>query len=209
LIAFFSFTLWEVETKYIMTADIDYIVMEQIVAYINDNSIIKDNFNTIKELIDDNDGDDKIRYALTEFFDGTKSEEIVNDLYNTTEGFLSHYELRQVLNDGEQVLEIMRRVYQECKNNDTLDIFGQHLLNNNMSKMCDLYMYFGAEYILNDIIQQDELLDKLVILYEEEELEQKIIEFTRRNAINKIKRNAIYNNGLGLKLAIKAYSKDF
>ena len=28
-------------------------------------------------------------------------------------------------------------------------------------------------------------------------------------AIQKIKRNAIYNNGLGLKLAIKAYSKDF
>jgi hypothetical protein len=28
-------------------------------------------------------------------------------------------------------------------------------------------------------------------------------------AIQKIKRNAIYNNGLGLKLAIKAYNKDF
>ena len=28
-------------------------------------------------------------------------------------------------------------------------------------------------------------------------------------AINKIKRNAIYNNGLGLKLAVKEYSKEF
>ena len=32
---------------------------------------------------------------------------------------------------------------------------------------------------------------------------------SRRIAINKIKRNAIYNNGLGLKLAVKAFSKDF
>ena len=32
---------------------------------------------------------------------------------------------------------------------------------------------------------------------------------TRRIAINKIKRNAIYNNGLGLKLAVVEYSKDF
>jgi hypothetical protein len=31
----------------------------------------------------------------------------------------------------------------------------------------------------------------------------------RRIAINKIKRNAIYNNGLGLKLAIKAFKEDF
>ena len=31
----------------------------------------------------------------------------------------------------------------------------------------------------------------------------------RRIALNKIKRNAIYNNGLGLKLAVREYSKDF
>ena len=32
---------------------------------------------------------------------------------------------------------------------------------------------------------------------------------SRRIAINKIKRNKIYNLGLGLKLAVKAYSKEF
>jgi hypothetical protein len=31
----------------------------------------------------------------------------------------------------------------------------------------------------------------------------------RRIALSKIKRNAIYNNGLGLKLAVREYSKDF
>ena len=35
------------------------------------------------------------------------------------------------------------------------------------------------------------------------------IKVVEKIAIDKIKRNAIYNNGLGLKLAIKAYSKDF
>jgi hypothetical protein len=32
---------------------------------------------------------------------------------------------------------------------------------------------------------------------------------SRRIAFNKIKRNAIYNTGLGLKLAVKAFNKDF
>jgi uncharacterized sporulation protein YeaH/YhbH (DUF444 family) len=31
----------------------------------------------------------------------------------------------------------------------------------------------------------------------------------RRIALSKIKRNALYNNGLGLKLAVREYSKDF
>jgi len=35
------------------------------------------------------------------------------------------------------------------------------------------------------------------------------IKVEKKIAISKIKRNAIYNNGLGLKLAIKAYSNDF
>jgi hypothetical protein len=42
-----------------------------------------------------------------------------------------------------------------------------------------------------------------------ERIMRKQYEAERRIAINKIKRNAIYNNGLGLKLAVKAYSKDF
>ena len=36
-----------------------------------------------------------------------------------------------------------------------------------------------------------------------------VIPSSRKIAINKIKRNAIYNNGLGLKLAIKAFKEDF
>jgi hypothetical protein len=40
---------------------------------------------------------------------------------------------------------------------------------------------------------------------EKERLEKVI----RKIAISKIKRNAIYNNGLGLKLAVREYSKDF
>jgi hypothetical protein len=37
----------------------------------------------------------------------------------------------------------------------------------------------------------------------------KIERVIRKIAISKIKRNALYNNGLGLKLAVREYSKDF
>jgi hypothetical protein len=42
-----------------------------------------------------------------------------------------------------------------------------------------------------------------------ERIMRKQYEGARRIAINKIMRNSIYNNGLGLKLRINAYSKDF
>jgi hypothetical protein len=38
---------------------------------------------------------------------------------------------------------------------------------------------------------------------------ERIEKVIRKIAISKIKRNALYNNGLGLKLAVRAYSKDF
>jgi hypothetical protein len=42
-----------------------------------------------------------------------------------------------------------------------------------------------------------------------ESRKNKIERVIRKIAISKIKRNALYNNGLGLKLAVRAYSKDF
>ena len=204
--------------KYITTisATIDTIIIDQIVEYISSHNIIKDNFNSIKELLEEYDEDedegDNISSAIAEFFDGVDGEfnfddDIVQPLYNMTEGHLSFTELREVLSDSEEVVNILRYVYIECNESDSVDIFGQHLRNNNMSKMTDLYMYFKAKEILNDY--NDELLNKVVELYKEEELEQNLIKVSRNNAISKIKRNRIYNTGLGLKLAVKAFSKDF
>ena len=200
-----------------MTTTIDTIIMEQLVDYISSHDIIKDNFNTIKELVDefDADCDDNIPYALMEFLDGVSGEfnaddNIVQPLYNMTEGHLSFNELREVLNDSEEVVYILRYVYIECGESGMLDSFGQHLISSNMSKMFDLYMYFRAKDMLNNIrANNDELMDKLVELYEAEELEQNLIKVSRNNAISKIKRNRIYNTGLGLRLAIKAFNKDF
>jgi hypothetical protein len=50
---------------------------------------------------------------------------------------------------------------------------------------------------------------ELIEEYEQELKEARNAEVSRNIAINKIKRNRIYNDGLGLKLAVKAYSKDF
>lgn len=197
-----------------MPYTIDAIIKEQLVEYISSHDIIKDNFNSIKELLEENKVD-TISSAIAEFFDGMADEfnfddNIIQPLYNMTEGFLSYSELREVLSDSEEVVDIIRYVYIECNEHDSLDTFGQYLRDNNMSKMCDLYMYFRAnEIFINGDGMGDEMFDKLAELYKEEELEQNLIRVSRNNAISKIKRNAIYNTGLGLKLAVKAFSKDF
>ena len=134
-------------------------------------------------------------------------DDIVQPLYNMTEGFLSSNQLKAVLSNSEEVLNILGYVYVECKGFDGLDMFEKYLINNDMGKLTDLYMYFRAKYLLTDC--NDELLNKIVELYKEEELEENLIRVSRNNAISKIKRNAIYNKGLGLKLAVKAFSKDF
>ena len=43
----------------------------------------------------------------------------------------------------------------------------------------------------------------------EKERKERIEKVIRKIAISKICRNALYNNGLGLKLAVREYSKDF
>jgi hypothetical protein len=51
--------------------------------------------------------------------------------------------------------------------------------------------------------------EELIEEYKQELKEARNTEVSRNIAISKIKRNRIYNDGLGLKLAIKAYNKDF
>jgi len=70
-----------------------------------------------------------------------------------------------------------------------------------------LYYKYGIDRpTLTKILKNNtyKVQDKLIKMFKE------IIDAPFKHlAIQKIKRNAIYNNGLGLKLAIKAYSKDF
>jgi hypothetical protein len=192
-----------------MTFTIDNIITEQIVDYITTHDFIKDNFNNIKEIVETYTNYTP-KDAIIDFME-ENYENIVNPLYNMTEGFLSYNEYREVISDGEELWGIMRVVYLYCRDTDSLNTYEEHIRYDNKSKIIDLYMYFKAKEILNDLRDyEEEILDKLVELYEEEEVEINKIYNTKRNiAISKIKRNRIYNTGLGLRLAVKAFCKDF
>ena len=73
------------------------------------------------------------------------------------------------------------------------------------SVMCDIYF---DKYIISSVsraIAIRKFNRILPILYYNRYIKPVITKI----AINKIKRNAIYNHGLGLKLAVREYSKDF
>ena len=62
----------------------------------------------------------------------------------------------------------------------------------------------------DDFYEDDEeLIEEYKQELKDKRKEEKVEKVIRKLAISKIKRNKIYNLGLGLKLAIKAYNKDF
>jgi hypothetical protein len=183
---------------------IDAIIKEQIVEYISSHEIIKENFNNIKELVETYTNYEP-KDAIIEFME-ENYDDIVQPLYNMSEGFLSYNEYREVISDGEEFWDILRVVWLYCRDTDSLDLYAEHMRNDSKSKMLDLYMYFKAKEILTNLTDEEDILEKLVELYEEEE---NTIKVSKNIAISKIKRNKIYNTGLGLKLAVKAFSKDF
>ena len=186
---------------------IDAIIKEQIVDYIKSHDYMKEEYYNIKEIVE-NYTNYKPKDAIIDFME-ENYDDIVQPLYNMTEGFLSYNEYREVISDGEEFWNILRVVWLYCRDTDSLDLYAEHMRNDSKSKMLDLYMYFKAKEILSCLIDEEDILEQLVELYEEEELEQNTIKVSRNIAISKIKRNAIYNTGLGLRLAVKAFSKDF
>jgi hypothetical protein len=83
------------------------------------------------------------------------------------------------------------------------------------SNMCEyliFIMYSGRASGKISMRKIEELFDKNALGIQDE-LIRKFKEVRdepyKHLAIQKIKRNAIYNNGLGLKLAVREYSKDF
>jgi hypothetical protein len=86
-----------------------------------------------------------------------------------------------------------------------LSLYINKLINNGLITNRD-------KKILNRVLTKNSyniktlLINKVSALYY---LEYTVKPISKAIAINKIKRNKIYNLGLGLKLAVKAYSKEF
>jgi hypothetical protein len=207
---------------------LDRIIFTQIVEYIIDENIIQDNFEVslalyINQAISDSN-ESQVRNNIVIPFDSVIQvgilnflcewvDNIVEPLYNDGEDFLTSSERLLVSNNGFCVWDIIRYVYMNCREHDSVDTaMGEYLADYNYSKMFDLYMYFRARNILMDVNDNDEFveyIDPLVEIYKEEVKNRHIIEVSKQIAIAKIKRNSIYNLGLGLKLSKLQYAKDF
>jgi hypothetical protein len=187
---------------------INAIIKAELLTYITDNDIITYNFDYIEELVNNYNGN--IRYGLIEYF--TNDEEgdvIVNELYNNGEGLLSNDELNNITKNSDEVIEIYKYVFEKKREYNDIENFGDIM---GTYKIYDAYMYFKAKEIMDSydhLDDNEEFWDELVYIYEKEVLAKNIIKVSRNIAVNKIKRNRLYNLGLGLKLAVKAYSKEF
>jgi hypothetical protein len=78
----------------------------------------------------------------------------------------------------------------------------------------DLIHHDEEKIMTHKLIYTDEsefgkFLTRTVEKHSEKLEKERLEKVIRKIAISKIKRNALYNNGLGLKLAVRAYSKDF
>jgi hypothetical protein len=121
--------------------------------------------------------------------EGDKYEYLLDKMSNS-EGYKKGFAIN--INLGEFFAEYIVKVWgDDCYaflSNLSLD--GMNFLHENLTNL--------TLTIMNMTIKHKALVFKLHKI--------KVVE---KIAIDKIKRNAIYNNGLGLKLAVKAYSKDF
>jgi len=69
------------------------------------------------------------------------------------------------------------------------------------------YMYYNAYRLVED--REEDTYLKVISILKKIDYDKRFLSKAKKIAIDKIKRNSIYNTGLGLKLAVKAYSKDF
>ena len=69
------------------------------------------------------------------------------------------------------------------------------------------YMYYNAYRLVED--REEDTYLKVISILKKIDYDKRFLSKAKKIAIDKIKRNAIYNTGLGLKLAVREYSKDF
>jgi hypothetical protein len=69
------------------------------------------------------------------------------------------------------------------------------------------YMYYNAYRLVED--RDEDTYLQVISILRKIDFNKRFLPQAKKIAIDKIKRNAIYNTGLGLKLAVKAFNKDF
>jgi hypothetical protein len=154
-------------------------------------------------------GDDNSGFDATieeyDYFDEYGEDEIINPLFND----YSYHFVNSVIDekiDWRERNMIFKYVLAKAKEYDMLDVVIEYFNDNEWTKLCDYYAYHRAREMLFDdddnVIQYD--FDELVNeYYAELQHKQLVLDTSMNIAISKVKRNAIFNLGLGLELSMK------
>jgi hypothetical protein len=194
---------------------INNIIANELLTFIKSNKVLENNYAVITDLIKKNKAvySNKdynfILMGLQEYFKDNY-DKIVYTLYSDDrEGCLSSEDFEETTKSGIDVLHMCSYVGSKVLEYNNIEELNTHLINKDLTKITSMYMYFMAKDILTDNAEEDGAYNPYEDFWDEITKNYKVIKVSKYNAISKIKRNAIYNTGLGLKLAVKAFSKDF
>ena len=172
-------------------------------------SIITDPYNLEKVY------DDDVKHALYMInnsddinfrYDPLNLKVLKNKLYN-------HHLVKQYIEeiDDYDKLALLRTLFPITDyDTDTEEVgyaeISQLFCEDNWEELVKHYMYFRAYNLIDDDYF---IKTKIYMLIKDIDYIKRIFPKARTIAINKVKRNNIYNFGLGLKIAKKQFTKDF
>jgi len=165
-----------------------------------------------------NDDDSEYNEELEEYnyFDEYGDDEIINPLFNDYSVHFVRDVIDENIDDRERML-IFKYVLAKAKEYDMVDVVIEYFNDDEWTKLCDYYAYHKAKEMLFDeddnVIQFEfdnmvdeyyaELYIKKITELMKLEHEKLVMDTSMNIAISKIKRNAIFNLGLGLELSMK------
>jgi hypothetical protein len=108
-------------------------------------------------------------------------------------------------------LILMKEMFHMTKYDDIEEDKWEHIsrlfCEDKWDEIVKAYMYYKSYYLVED--QKDHAYLQVISILKKIDYDRRFLPEAKKIAINKIKRNSIYNLGLGLKIAKKQYSKDF
>ena len=194
-----------------MTEEIDKMIIEilldkKMIRNFCDSVLFKDE-RWIEKYEYHNDDDMEYDETIEEYnyFEEYADDHIINPLFND---YAVHF-VELIIDeniDWRERNEIFKYVLEKAREYDmVLDVISFYK-NDEWTKICDFYAYHKAKEMIFDIDEYDIQyeFDKLVDEYYAELQHKQLVMDTSMNiAISKIKRNELFNLGLGLTLSIK------
>ena len=154
-----------------------------------------------------NDDDAEYNETIEEYdyFEEYGDDCIINPLFNDYSLHFIRDVIDENIDDRERLL-IFKYVLAKAKEYDMVDVVIKWFDYDDWTKICDYYAYHYAKVMLFDTddyntqYEFDVMVDEY---YAELQHKQLVLDTSMNIAISKVKRNAIFNLGLGLELSMK------